>query len=362
MPAQHTAKIVIASAKRLIELRQLCLNSSRIAEISVPAWPIPIHQTKLIMAKPHAPGMVTPQMPTPFRNSHVNTVTTIVAMPPATSRPPNHPSGVCPVSTMPAIFCVTDRKLWPGAITAYSPVIGSIIGSTTGSCMGLLVAILSKLRVRVDDARGIRRAGTIVQVGEDRIIPLFGFPFGECAGRVVHVSEHDRVGRASLLARRNNLAIADRTVVLVGLDLYRLDPLYAVRAFLHHAARTHRHVRVAHELQALRVVVREQQEVEPPHLVWAVVRAVSRANATVIDHRVQAFGRMHRGAHRADLFAACVLAVLAGHRLEVRLGSMEVALEVRIDADPLHVAADLHLLAPHHRDIVLLSLIHISEP
>src|SRR5580698_7625273 len=71
MPAQHTAKMVIASAKRLIELRHVCLKSNRIAEISVPAWPIPIHHTKLMMAKPHAPGMVMPQIPTPFRNSHV---------------------------------------------------------------------------------------------------------------------------------------------------------------------------------------------------------------------------------------------------------------------------------------------------
>jgi hypothetical protein len=37
MPAQTTAKSVIASAKRLIDVRQSCLSSSRIAEISVPA-------------------------------------------------------------------------------------------------------------------------------------------------------------------------------------------------------------------------------------------------------------------------------------------------------------------------------------
>src|SRR6201996_5249449 len=75
MPAQHTAKIVIASAKRLIELRQPCLNSRRMAEISVPAWPIPIHQTKLMIAKPQAPGIVTPQIPTPFSTSQVNAIT-----------------------------------------------------------------------------------------------------------------------------------------------------------------------------------------------------------------------------------------------------------------------------------------------
>ena len=67
MPAQATANSVMASAKRLMELRQLCFSSSRMAEISVPAWPMPIHQTKLMMAKPQPMGMLMPQMPTPTR-------------------------------------------------------------------------------------------------------------------------------------------------------------------------------------------------------------------------------------------------------------------------------------------------------
>ncbi len=65
MPAQATANSVMASEKRLIDVRQSCLSSSRIAEISVPAWPIPIHQTKLTMANPQAMGITMPQMPTP---------------------------------------------------------------------------------------------------------------------------------------------------------------------------------------------------------------------------------------------------------------------------------------------------------
>src|SRR3984957_20076192 len=140
MPAHTTAKIVIASANRLIELRQLCLNSSRIAEISVPAWPIPIHQTKLMMANPHAPGIVTPQIPTPFRNSQVQPTTTPRATPAPTIRPKNQPRGVFDVSTMPAIFCVTDLKLWPGAMTAYSPVRGSIIGASIGFFVAIMPA------------------------------------------------------------------------------------------------------------------------------------------------------------------------------------------------------------------------------
>ena len=50
IPAHITAKIVIASAERLIEVRHFWRNSSRIAEISVPAWPMPIQKTKLVMS------------------------------------------------------------------------------------------------------------------------------------------------------------------------------------------------------------------------------------------------------------------------------------------------------------------------
>src|SRR6202035_5785732 len=57
IPAQDTAKSVMASAKRLMEVRHCCRRSKRIAEISVPAWPIPIHQTKLMIANPQATGI-----------------------------------------------------------------------------------------------------------------------------------------------------------------------------------------------------------------------------------------------------------------------------------------------------------------
>src|SRR6187402_70399 len=66
MAAQATANSVIASAKRLMEVRQSCLKSSRMAEISVPAWPMPIHQTKLMMSKAQPTGTLLPQMPMPL--------------------------------------------------------------------------------------------------------------------------------------------------------------------------------------------------------------------------------------------------------------------------------------------------------
>ena len=44
-----TAKIVMASAARKIDVRQRARNRKRIAEIRVPAWPIPIQKTKSVM-------------------------------------------------------------------------------------------------------------------------------------------------------------------------------------------------------------------------------------------------------------------------------------------------------------------------
>src|SRR5438067_6920588 len=68
IPAQATANSVMASANRLMEFRQDCRNKRRIAEISVPAWQIPIQQTKLTMANPQPTGLFTPHIPTPRTN------------------------------------------------------------------------------------------------------------------------------------------------------------------------------------------------------------------------------------------------------------------------------------------------------
>ena len=38
------------------------------AEMSVPAWPMPIHQTKLMMSKPQPMGMLGPHTPMPTKS------------------------------------------------------------------------------------------------------------------------------------------------------------------------------------------------------------------------------------------------------------------------------------------------------
>ena len=65
MPAQTTAKIVIASAERLIDVRHFWRRRHRMAEIRVPAWPIPIQKTKLTIGQPQLTGVRWPQTPTP---------------------------------------------------------------------------------------------------------------------------------------------------------------------------------------------------------------------------------------------------------------------------------------------------------
>src|SRR6266487_2834552 len=63
--AHMTAKSVIASAERLIEVRHFWCSKYKIAEMSVPACPIPIQKTKFVMSQAHPTGMLFPHVPTP---------------------------------------------------------------------------------------------------------------------------------------------------------------------------------------------------------------------------------------------------------------------------------------------------------
>src|SRR5688572_5574680 len=68
--AHMTAKMVIASAARLIEVRHFCRKRKRIAEMSVPAWPIPIQKTKFVISQAQPTGTLSPQTPIPSQKSH----------------------------------------------------------------------------------------------------------------------------------------------------------------------------------------------------------------------------------------------------------------------------------------------------
>src|SRR3954470_18103278 len=74
-PAHMTANRVIASADRLMLVRHFCRNRNRIAEISVPAWPMPTQKTKLVMSKAQPTVRLRPQTPMPVRISYETVAT-----------------------------------------------------------------------------------------------------------------------------------------------------------------------------------------------------------------------------------------------------------------------------------------------
>src|SRR6185437_6177068 len=120
----------------------------------------------------------------------------------------------------------------------------------------------------------------------------------------------------------------------------------------HYSAAADGYVRVTPQFQAGRNVIRKQEEVEPPHFVWTVIGAVARAHTAVIDHVIQAFSAVRGRTHRTDRLAWRIFALHAWDRLEVHSRIRDIALIVSINADPLHLAAALHLLLAYHGNVV----------
>src|SRR5262249_16895809 len=126
MAAQATAKSVIASAERLIDVRQSCLNSRRIAEISVPAWPMPIHQTKLMIGNAQPTGMFVPQMPMALAKRYVTEIISAISSMKPTATNANHVSGVFFVMTTEISLLAIVVYVCPG------PMIGAGILTSPG--------------------------------------------------------------------------------------------------------------------------------------------------------------------------------------------------------------------------------------
>ncbi len=93
--------------------------------------------------------------------------------------------------------------------------------------------------------------------------------------------------------------------------------------------------------------------VESPHLVRAVVLAITRADAAVVDLHVQALAAVHCGQHRTNALARRVVTLLAQHWLVENFRLFTVAFKVTIDSDPVHFATPAHFIFPHDRHVVL---------
>ena len=171
MPAQATANSVMASAKRLIELRHCWLSSSRMAEISVPAWPIPIHQTKLVMSQAHIVGPRRPQIPRPLVNKSAHRQQ-------EQQQQPHGHREACPPEQYGVLLVRTTRRDLVG--DGAERIAGGDDFSSTAAVDYLLVirhGLCLDLRVGIAQGRKISGARPRVQIGQQRVVPLVGFQF-----------------------------------------------------------------------------------------------------------------------------------------------------------------------------------------
>ena len=212
------------------------------AEISVPAWPMPIHQTKLTMSKPQPTGMLMPQMPMPSTSEIADA--TAAARRPARTRSRSRTTSrasVLRVSTIALILSVTVRE---GVARRDDRRPRSVVRR----CLSRHRAL--QLRGRGSGcctaARYVVR-GRVFSSSSRRVVAAARpCSLRDPAVRVVQVAEDDRLGRARRLAGGHDLAVADRPALAFSASMRAgADALHAVGALLHHAAAAHRHVGVA---------------------------------------------------------------------------------------------------------------------
>src|SRR5215831_14701127 len=143
----------------------------------------------------------------------------------ATAMMANQKTGVCLVSTMPAMRSVAVPRSWPGPMTGgLTPFGGSTSISSTSLGIGLRLLLRGlKLRVRVPHRRNIGGARARVQLGQKLVVPLIGLELGDATARIVDVAEGDGAGRTNLLAGSEDVAILDLAVFFFGGDARGID-------------------------------------------------------------------------------------------------------------------------------------------
>src|SRR5690606_10744641 len=192
--------------------------------------------------------------------------------------------------------------------------------SRAGASAGIVMSVCCTLGGRpIRDTGEIGRARLRVQFSQQSVIARVLLLFSYKAGGIVDVTENDCAGRASLLARRHQLAVADRPVLDAGSDAGCTDPLDAICALLHDAAPSNRDLRIENIVRRREWKPGIIEPVETAHLVGTVVGAGPCADASAVGHLVEALARMHRCIHRADELARRFFAVHAGHRLKIGL-------------------------------------------
>src|SRR5450759_5506584 len=105
----------------------------------------------------------------------------------------------------------------------------------------------SEICIRVRQFREVGRAGPGVQLAEERVLERLLAELRDLRGRVVDVAEDERLCRADLLTGRQDLAVPDPSVFLLGVHARAVHALDAVVALLHDALLADRDVRIREE-------------------------------------------------------------------------------------------------------------------
>src|SRR5579883_1077246 len=204
---------------------------------------------------------------------------------------------------------------------------------------------LHHLRIRITDRREVGRPGPRVQVAEERIVERGALELRDLAIRIVDVAEDNRLGRASRLTCRQNVAVVNRSSSLLGIDPGSVDPLDTVGALFHHPALADGDVWIVQQFEARSRVVGILVKVEATDLPGAVVRAIPGTNAAVVYHVVQAFVAVNGGSNRTNQLTWSILTLHAGNRLGEGDRIRGVPLIITVDPNPMHdpLATDLIL-------------------
>src|SRR5690242_13566358 len=109
---------------------------------------------------------------------------------------------------------------------------------------GFMAGLAFEDRVRIAKPRKVGSARPRVEIDQQTVIARVSPRRSDPAPGIIEIAEHDGLSRAGSLTRGDDLAIAQRPIVLFRGDLRRVDTLDAVGALFHDAAAAYRHVRV----------------------------------------------------------------------------------------------------------------------
>ena len=92
--AANSENSVRTSAARVTGRRHSAWVSRRIAETMIPAWLMPIQNTKLVIRKPQYTGLLTPSTPGPWLSSQPYAPTPVSHTRARNPKPPSHHLGM----------------------------------------------------------------------------------------------------------------------------------------------------------------------------------------------------------------------------------------------------------------------------